>query len=344
MPSPDRPAGAPTAGSTVPSTAADDGAVPHPAGASGQAGPEGPAGPAGTTAGGDLDAAARQVAVLALAEDLGDAGDLTTAACVPAAARGTADVVARAAGVVAGLGAARMVLTCHDPGVHVELRAGDGDRVTAGAVLATVRGPLRAILTAERAALNVLAHLCGIATHTARFVEAVAGTGCTIRDTRKTLPGMRLLEKAAVRAGGGRNHRTGLSDALLVKDNHAAAAGGLTTAARAALAAASGRPVQVEVADLADLDGVVALGVADVLLDNLDVGEVREAVRRVAGRVRLEASGRIDLDTVRAYAQTGVDAVAVGALTHSAPWLDVALDVRWDASGEAGAAPASGVG
>lgn len=285
---------------------------------------------------GDLDAEACRVAALALAEDLGADGDVTTAACVPEDATGTAEVVARASGVVAGLEAARAVFSLHDPRVQVELRLRDGDRVTAGEVLAEVRGPLRSVLAAERAALNLLAHLSGIATHTARFVAVVAGTGCAVRDTRKTLPGLRALEKAAVRAGGGHNHRAGLHDALLVKDNHAAAVGGPAEAARLALAAAAGRPVQVEVASLDELNAVVEAGATDVLLDNLDVEDVRAAVRRVGDRVRLEASGGIDLGNVRAYATTGVGSVAVGALTHSAPWLDVALDVRQVPDGAGG--------
>lgn len=284
-----------------------------------------------------LVAAAIEVVVArALAEDLGGGVDVTTVATVPVHRRGAADVVARADGVVAGLAAAAAVVAAVDPGVVVTERVRDGDRVERGDVLARWDGALRSILVAERTALNLLGHLGGVATLTRAFVDAVAGTGATIRDTRKTTPGLRVLEKAAVRSGGGSNHRIGLHDALLVKDNHIEAAGSVTAAVTAALAGAGGRPVQVEVTSLDELDDALAAGATDLLLDNMTPDEVRVAVERTAGRAVLEASGTVRLGTCRAYAETGVDRLAVGALTHSAPWLDVALEVRTVAGGDAG--------
>jgi nicotinate-nucleotide pyrophosphorylase (carboxylating) len=275
----------------------------------------------------DLDRARRRAVARALAEDLGDRGDVTSLATVPAGTTGTADLVARAAGVVAGVDVVRVVFDQVDPRVRVSLDVADGDRVEAGQVLGTVTGPLRSILTGERTALNFLCHLSGIATRTRAFVDAVAGTACAIRDTRKTTPGLRLLEKAAVRAGGGHNHRVGLYDAILVKDNHVAAAGSLTAAVEGALAR-EGVHVQVEVASFEELDEALALGVTDVLLDNFTPDQVRQAVQRVGGRAALEASGTIGLEHVGAYAAAGVGRVAIGAVTHSAPNLDIALDVR----------------
>ena len=279
------------------------------------------------------------------------AADATTVATVPADARGVAELVARADGVVAGLELVSLTFASIDEAVVVRLDVADGDRVTAGDVLGRVVGPLAAVLTAERTALNFLTHLSGVATRTAAFADAVAGTGCVVRDTRKTTPGLRLLEKAAVVAGGGVNHRVGLADALLVKDNHVAAAGGVAAATRAALAHAGLRHVQVEVTSLDELAEAVAAGARDVLLDNFTPDGCREAVgwRDVhdahdghdgQGRVLLEASGTIRLDTVAAFAATGVDRVAVGALTHSAPQLDVALDIaEVDPVGGAAATP-----
>ena len=282
---------------------------------------------------GAVAAAVRDIVRRALAEDLDLAGDVTAEATVPPEAAGTARLVARADGVVAGLDLIAEVYDQLDPRVAVRLRARDGDTVTAGQVLAEVEGPLRSVLTGERTALNLVTHLSGVATVTARYVAAVADTGCVVRDTRKTTPGLRLLEKAAVRAGGGVNHRTGLSDALLVKDNHVAAAGGVAAATRQALAGARGRSVQIEVDSLAELEAAVVAGARDVLLDNFDVEQTRTAVERVRelerehGRILLESSGGLDLESVRAYAQAGVDRIAVGALTHSAPQLDLALDL-----------------
>lgn len=285
----------------------------------------------------DLATAGRRVVAQALAEDLAGRGDVTSRATVPPAAAGTARFVARADGVVCGVDLAREAFAQVDPQVHVELRVADGDTVARGDVLGEVTGPLASILTAERTALNLLTHLSGVATATRRLVDLVAGTACAVRDTRKTTPGLRLLEKHAVRVGGGVNHRVGLYDALLVKDNHVAAAGSVTAAVTAALANPDGLPVQVEVDSLDELDEALAAGASDLLLDNFAPDEVRVAVERVAGRATLEASGTIDATTVRDYAETGVDRVAVGAITHSARVLDIALDVVLDASTEGGA-------
>jgi nicotinate-nucleotide pyrophosphorylase (carboxylating) len=282
--------------------------------------------------------AGRDAVARALAEDLDDARDVTACATIPPDAAGRAELVSRADGVVAGLWLVGEVYAQLDPEVAVALSTSDGDRVTAGDVLATVTGPLRSTLTGERTAPNLVTHLSGVATATRALVDAVAGTGCVVRDTRKTIPGMRLLQKAAVAAGGGVNHRLGLSDALLVKDNHVAAAGSVTAAVAAALAGAEGRHVQVEVDSLAELDEAIAAGARDVLLDNLDAEVTRQAVERCRAwsdehgeRILLESSGTIRRDTVRAYAAAGVDRVAVGAITHSAPQLDLALDVAMEA-------------
>jgi nicotinate-nucleotide pyrophosphorylase (carboxylating) len=282
----------------------------------------------------ELAQARRRVVMRALAEDLGDHGDVTTAATVPATLEGSAEVIARADGVVAGLDCLDEVFSQVDGRVIIERRVRDGDRVTRGDVVATVRGRLRSLLTGERTALNLLCHLSGIATATRRFVDAVDGTGVVIRDTRKTTPGLRLLEKDAVVAGGGTNHRIGLYDQLLVKDNHVIAAGGAGAAAQAAMERADGRPVQVEISRGDQLEEVLAAGVTDILLDNFTPGEVRELVTRTAFQASLEVSGNVTLDTVRAYADTGVDTIAVGAITHSAPWLDLAMDVRQAPAGE----------
>lgn len=282
---------------------------------------------------GALVRACRRAVARALAEDLGDAGDVTTAATVSPAASGVADVVARADGVLAGIEVLDEVFEQVDPRVVVRRSAADGDRVVRGQVVATLHGRLRSLLTGERVALNFLCHLSGVATQTRRFVDAVEGTGAAVRDTRKTIPGLRLLEKAAVAAGGGANHRVGLFDALLVKDNHVLAAGGAGEAARRAIERADGRHVQVEVSDLDQLDEVLRAGVTDILLDNFRPEEIRLAVRRVAGRASLEASGNVTLANVREYAEAGVDTIAIGALTHSAPWLDLALDVH-DVTGD----------
>ncbi|HUH06177.1 MAG TPA: carboxylating nicotinate-nucleotide diphosphorylase [Egibacteraceae bacterium] len=264
----------------------------------------------------------------AVAEDLGASGDVTAAATVPPAAQAAADFVTRERGVIAGLDAVEATLRAVDPSVSLERRADDGDAVVAGAVVARCEGSARGILAAERTALNLLCHLSGVATETARYVDAVAGSGCAIRDTRKTLPGLRALQKAAVVAGGGKNHRMSLSDGLLVKDNHVVAAGGVGQATRLALDAADGLGVQIEVDSLAELDEALDAGATSVLLDNFSVGDMRAAVERCrqSGDVFVEVSGGVTLASVREVALTGVDAVAVGALTHSARALDIGLD------------------
>jgi nicotinate-nucleotide pyrophosphorylase (carboxylating) len=264
----------------------------------------------------------------ALREDLGGAGDLTTNAIVTPAETGTADIVARAAGTLSGLASAARVFTLLDPSVRVELFVADGASVTAGTRLAGVSGALRAVLTGERTALNVLGRLCGVATATRRYVDLVAGTRATIVDTRKTTPGMRALEKAAVRDGGGKNHRFGLDDAILIKDNHVAVAGGIVPAIAAARAYAGHLVlVEVEVDSLGQLDEALGAGAQIVLLDNFTPEQLTQAVRRTNGRALLEASGGVNPATVRAIAESGVDLISIGALTHSAVSLDVALDI-----------------
>jgi nicotinate-nucleotide pyrophosphorylase (carboxylating) len=264
---------------------------------------------------------------IALAEDLG-AGDLTTRAVVPEGARVRARIEQRAPGVVAGLRVARAVFERVDPSLSFEALASDGEWRDPG-VLAELGGAAASILAGERVALNFLGRLSGVATLTARYVQAVEGTGTRILDTRKTTPGLRELEKEAVRAGGGVSHRSGLYDAILVKENHAALAGGVGAAARRALEAApDGVPVEVECATLEEVEAALAAGVARILLDNMTPEELRGAVAMTAGRAELEASGGITLDTVRAVAETGVDFISVGALTHSAPALDVSLLVE----------------
>lgn len=265
----------------------------------------------------------------ALAEDLAGGTDVTTAATVPAAARGSADLVARSAGVVAGLAVAELVFWLTSAGEQIELqpRVADGDQVAAGQAVLTVTGRIGPILTAERTALNLLCHLSGVATLTRQWVDAVAGTKAQIRDTRKTLPGLRALQKYAVRCGGGVNHRMSLSDAALVKDNHVAAAGSVGAAFAAVRAHAPGLPVEVECDTLAQVEEALNAGADLVLLDNFATADMAEAIRLAAGRALLEASGGLTLAGARATAQTGVDYLAVGALTHSAPALDIGLDL-----------------
>lgn len=264
----------------------------------------------------------------ALREDLGRAGDITTDAIVPAGAIGTADAVGRATGVVSGLEAFARCFTLIDERVEVALHAADGDRVAKGTPIARVHGPLRAILAAERTALNLLGHLSGVASATDRLVQAVAGTRAAIIDTRKTTPGMRALEKAAVRHGGGSNHRFGLDDAILIKDNHVAIAGGIRQSIEAARAYAGHLvKIEVEVDSLEQLDEALAANADIVLLDNFSIEQTRTAVVRTAGRALLESSGGIDETTVRAVAETGVDLISSGALTHSVRVLDIGLDI-----------------
>jgi nicotinate-nucleotide pyrophosphorylase (carboxylating) len=264
----------------------------------------------------------------ALDEDLGAAGDVTTLATVPPDATATARLVARQAGVVAGLQVAAAAFEIVGAGrVRIEFATSDGARVAPGELLATVTGPMRDILTAERTALNFLGHLSGVATLTRRWVDAVEGTGAQIRDTRKTMPGLRALEKYAVTCGGGVNHRMSLSDAALVKDNHVVAAGGVVPAFERVRAACPGLPIEIEVDTLAQAREVIDAGADLVLLDNMRPADMREAVAYAAGRAKLEASGGLSLDTARAVADTGVDYLSVGALTHSAPVLDIGLDI-----------------
>ncbi len=271
----------------------------------------------------------RRVVATALEEDLRYGPDATTAATVPEGAVAVGSIALRRPGVVAGIPAALAVLDAVVGDHEVLEVAADGDRLAAGASALVVRAPVRTLLTAERTALNLLCHLSGVATATAAWVDAVAGTGARIRDTRKTLPGLRLLEKYAVRCGGGVNHRLGLGDAVLVKDNHVAAAGSVGAALRAVREHAPHLPCEVEVDSLDQLDEVLALGAELVLLDNFSVAATAEAVRRRGSLpTGLESSGGLTLDDARAYAETGVDFLAVGALTHSVTALDLGLDLR----------------
>lgn len=273
--------------------------------------------------------AVRRVVARALAEDLATGVDLTSMTTVPVGTVGRAALVAREPGVVAGLDVVGEVVRQVDERITVTLFAEDGDRVDAGDVVARLEGPLRTLLTAERTLLNIVCQLSGVATHTAEFAKVLEGLDCVVRDTRKTTPGLRLLEKRAVEVGGGANHRIGLYDAILVKDNHVAAAGGVAAAARAALdGAPEGVHVQVEVTTMEEVDEALAEGVVDLLLDNFSPAGIADAVARIAGRAAVEASGGITLESARSYAEAGADRLAVGALTHSAPALDLALDVE----------------
>lgn len=281
-------------------------------------------------------AACETLVKLALEEDLGSVGDVTSEAVIPADLDGRAAFVARTWGVIAGLPAAELVAKAVDRRLQFEPVLNDGTRVETGGRLAIIRGPMRTLLAAERTALNFLQRLSGVATQTRRYVDAVAGLSCRILDTRKTTPGWRLLEKYAVRCGGGHNHRVGLYDGVLIKDNHLA---GLRIAdwglrikeaiRRARAASATSLPIEIEVESMEQLDAALAAGPDIVLLDNMSVDTLREAVGRRndnAPTVKLEASGGVTLATVRAIAETGVDRISVGALTHSAPALDIALD------------------
>lgn len=266
-----------------------------------------------------------RVVAAALAEDVG-VGDVTSEATIPEQAVGTAEILLRERGVVCGLTAAEAVFRALDPGVVFEPLVEEGALLEQPGPVARVAGPLRAILAGERTALNLLGRLSGIATLTRRYVDAVAGTGVAILDTRKTTPGLRLLEKHAVACGGGRNHRLGLWDGVLVKDNHLRAAGSLAAAVER-VRAASELPVEVECETLEQVAEALAAGADAILLDNMGPGELRAAVRLAGGRARLEASGGVTLENVRAVAETGVDEISVGALTHSARSLDVSLEL-----------------
>ena len=263
----------------------------------------------------------------ALEEDLGGAGDITTDATIPIGAKGKAAIVAREAGIIAGLDLAAEAFKSLDPEAKFWPLVSDGDAVNQGAKIAKIAGKTRAILTAERTALNFLGHLSGVATLTSRYVDAVAGTGARIACTRKTTPGLRALEKYAVRMGGGVNHRFGLYDGVLIKDNHIAAVGGIGNALRA-LAARAGHMVriEIEVDTLDQLKEALRFPIDAVLLDNMDVPTLKKAVAMVAGRVTTEASGGVRLETVRKIAETGIDLISAGALTHSARRLDLSLE------------------
>ncbi len=266
-----------------------------------------------------------RVAFAALAEDVGE-GDVTTDATVAEDVVGTAEIVLREPGVVCGLEVAEAVFRALDPEVRFERLVDEGTTVTGSTPVARVSGPERAILTGERTALNFLGRLSGIATLTRRYVDAVSGTGASILDTRKTTPGLRALEKHAVAAGGGRNHRFGLDDGVLVKDNHLRAAGSVAAAVER-VRAATPLPVEVECDTIEQVSEALDAGVEAILLDNMSLAELRAAVALVRRRARLEASGGVTLDTVLAIAETGVDEISVGALTHSARSLDVSLEL-----------------
>lgn len=266
--------------------------------------------------------------VAALEEDLGLAGDLTSQATLTPADRATAVMASREAGVIAGLDLAAAAFRLIADGVTFEPSVADGDRVEPGSIVARVAGPARLVMSAERVALNFVNHLSGIATLTRRFADAIAGTDARICDTRKTTPGMRAFQKYAVRCGGGSNHRYGLGDAILIKDNHIAVAGSVTAAYQAATAFAGHLvAIEIEVQTLAELEEALAAGARIVLLDNMDNDTLRQAVAFTAGRAELEASGGVKLDRVRSIAETGVDFISTSQITMAAPPLDLGLDV-----------------
>jgi nicotinate-nucleotide pyrophosphorylase (carboxylating) len=261
-----------------------------------------------------------------LAEDLGEGGDVTSRATIDADARFTATMNCREPIVVAGIDIAAAFFRRLDPAVAINIHAADGDEIDAGGTLMVLAGSARAMLTAERSALNTLQHLSGIATLTRRYVEAIAGTGATLLDTRKTIPGLRALDKYAARMGGATNHRMRLDDGVLIKDNHVGVAGSVEAAVARAVAANTGLQVQVEVDRLEQIEPALAAGAERLLLDNMAPGMLREAVALTAGRVPLEASGGVNLTTIRAIAETGVDFISVGRITQSASAVDIALD------------------
>lgn len=261
-----------------------------------------------------------------LTEDLGKNGDVTSKATIAADARLTAEMNSRQTLVVAGIEIAAAFFRELDPDVEVESLVVDGDRVERGATLVRLAGNARAMLSAERSALNTLQHLSGIATLTRQYVDAIAGTGAVLLDTRKTIPGLRLVEKFAARMGGASNHRMRLDDGVLIKDNHVAVCGGVAEAVKSAKAANTGLPVQVEVDRIDQIDPALAAGADRLLLDNMDPAQLRDAVQHVARRVPLEASGGVTLETIRFLAETGVDFISVGRITQSAPAVDIGLD------------------
>jgi nicotinate-nucleotide pyrophosphorylase (carboxylating) len=265
-----------------------------------------------------------------LAEDLGMGGDITSNATIAPDTRISAELKTREPIVIAGLDLALAFFRRLDPEVEMEASAADGDRLEAGASLARIAGAARAILTAERSALNTLQHLSGIATLTRAYVDEIRRTGAILIDTRKTIPGLRVLEKYAVRMGGAQNHRMRLDDGVLIKDNHIAAAGGIGAAVRAAKSANTGLQIQVEVDRLDQIEEALAAGADRLLLDNMPPTVLRDAVAKVAGRVPLEASGGVRLDTIRAIAETGVDFISLGRITQSAPAVDIGLDYAFE--------------
>lgn len=270
----------------------------------------------------DLDDFVRRV----LAEDLGSGGDLTSKATIAGNARFTAEMNSRQKLVVAGIEIAAAFFRSLDPGVGIEQLVKDGELVEHGTTLLRLEGNARSMLAAERAALNTLQHLSGIATLTRQYVDAIQGTGAILLDTRKTIPGLRLIEKFASRMGGAQNHRMRLDDGILIKDNHVAVCGGVAEAVRRAKQAATGLPVQVEVDRIEQIEPALAAGADRLLLDNMDPSRLREAVQLVAGRVPLEASGGVTLETIRFLAETGVNFISVGRITQSAPAVDIGLD------------------
>jgi len=261
-----------------------------------------------------------------LAEDLGTGGDVTSSATIPADARFTAEMNCREPITVAGLEIATAFFRALDPNIRIEQLVEDGQWILPGTVLMRLAGNARGMLTAERSALNTLQHLSGIATLTRRYVDAIEGTGATLLDTRKTIPGLRALDKYAARMGGAQNHRMRLDDGVLIKDNHVGVCGGVSEAVRAAKTADTGLQVQVEVDRIEQIEPALAAGADRLLLDNMDVPTLREAVGLVAGRVPLEASGGVNLDTIRGIAETGVNFISVGRITQSAPAVDIGLD------------------
>lgn len=273
----------------------------------------------------DLDTFVERV----LAEDLGHGGDVTSAATIPEDARLTAVMASREGIVVAGIPLASMFFRALDPAADIEEAAQDGERVAPGGLVMRVSGNARKLLSAERSALNSLQHLSGIATMTRAYVDAIAGTGCILLDTRKTIPGLRALAKYASRMGGAQNHRMRLDDGILIKDNHIAVAGGVVEAVSAAKRANAGLQIQVEVDRIEQIEPALIAGAERLLLDNMDVPTLSEAVALVNGRVPTEASGGVRLDTIRGIAETGVTYVSVGRITQSAPAVDIGLDYAW---------------
>lgn len=275
-------------------------------------------------------AAVDRIVSMALDEDLGgaDGVDVTSVATIPADQIDVADVVARADGVVAGLAVAAAVFSRVDSRIHVDIRVGDGSRVKRDDVLMTVSGPTRSLLTSERTAINLLSRMSGVATHTRRWADELSGTGATVLDTRKTTPGLRMLEKYAVRAGGGTNKRMGLYDVAMIKDNHKLAAGSITEAFRRVRDTFPDVTIQVEVETVAEALEALDAGADFLLCDNMTPDQLREVVVAVAGRAELEATGGLTLERARAYGETGVNYLSVGGLTHSSPILDIAMDLH----------------